>query len=1512
MIRPCSQPKNRRENTGAFVRKRSKLFLTTLWQRLSFATILLGLLSLGGLFTAWAVHREDQHMREDLLRQTSLVAQSIPIDQLKALSGTAADVQKPEYQRLKKQLMAVQQLNPFWKWIYLMDRNPEGTVFFQVDSEDFNAADPSPPGQTYEEASPILHSVFNTLKSATEGPLLDRWGVWVSSFIPLIDPKTGHLVTIVGIDIEASNWRSQTWKAGVVPVLLTASLILILLVARLLRRHKNGHRDRIQKRWRYLEATLASATGLTLTLAVVWLSRSIETRYTQQAFESLAHLKSGYILNSLTSLRNSEIESLSRFIENSEWVTSDEFHHFSEYLGQMPEVMNWAWVPAVKAEDKEAFEHTVQSQVLGDYRIVEEDSTGRFIPVLHREIYFPILHIESAQASSERRFTPGFDLGSVEPIRTILNDTAQQGLITAADFPFLESNQADESNIFIFRAIHPSTSPGALKGFAMAVLSPDRLIQTLVRSKPENDPLIAIDLLQLQAGTPPKRLVSPDKSLPLLDLTAPFIQPLVFSRPVLAFGKTYAVVARPTAELMKMQATHLSWIGLLAGLSITLASTLVISNVSHRHEDMERLVSERTYELASSLRRFNQLAKQSRTFTWEVDASGCYADLSPVVEDVLGYRPSQCVGSKSFHDFHPVDGQESFKAKWLRIFSRRLPFLDFIHPMVAASGKTLWMSTSGMPLLNPDGSLRGYQGTSKDVTERKMTEESMAAMAQQNAESVERYATLISASNTGAWEYHDDTAYMWASPEYFAMLGHNPQDFDIASGQPNIEEVWLNLIHPDDKERARNYFVEYSKNPEGMYQHTFRMRHADGHWVWILSRGRALRDAAGNPTAVVLGTHIDISENKRSELALQEGEQKYRMLTESMKDVVWTLDAETLCYTYISPSLAKLTAYTPEEVMAQPLGSTMPTEAREELRVVIRRRASGLRTGEITPDTFFTDEVPLPHKNGSVRITEAVSRYCVNEHTGRIEVHGVTRDISERKCAEAEREQLTRAIEQSGETIVITDAKGSILYVNPAFSKVSGYSREEAIGQNPRILRSGEHDSAFYRAMWDTLTAGRVWEGHIVNRTKSGTLFTEQTTISPVRDPDGHIVNFVCVKRDITAQLHDQQEKENLQAQLLQAQKMESIGRLAGGVAHDFNNMLQAILGYTEMALEQVEPEKHLYFDLLEIQKAARRSSLLTRQLQAFARKQSIVPKVLDLNQAVEGMSDMLRRLIGEEIGMEWRPGKGLGLVKMDPGQLDQIVTNLCVNARDAIGKNGHIVLETRNTTLGETAHGMHGEISPGHYVVLSVVDDGCGMPKEVIDHIFEPFFTTKQKGKGTGLGLATVYGIVRQNQGGIRVQSKPNQGTAFQIFLPRHAGESPTPEATSESKTLAKSEGQTILLVEDEETILQATRRMLESLGYTVLATASPEEAVRLAHAHKSPIDLLLTDVIMPEMTGPDLVQQLLKHTPQLPFLYMSGYTANLLEEKGVREDSLNFLQKPFSREALAKKVQSVLGATA
>jgi two-component system, cell cycle sensor histidine kinase and response regulator CckA len=608
----------------------------------------------------------------------------------------------------------------------------------------------------------------------------------------------------------------------------------------------------------------------------------------------------------------------------------------------------------------------------------------------------------------------------------------------------------------------------------------------------------------------------------------------------------------------------------------------------------------------------------------------------------------------------------------------------------------------------------------------------------------------------------------------------------------------------------------------------------------------------------------------------------------------WTME-------FVSEGCRELTGYAPADLVgnqAHSYNALVNASYRDYLwqkwQTVLRKRRK------------FEDEYEITTRSGETKWVWEQGEGVFDENGRLLALEGFISDITERKHAGLERERLTRAIEQSLEIIIITDAAGAILYVNPAFTTATGYSREEALGRNPRMLQSGRHEAAFYQTMWATLLSGQVWEGQLVNRRKDGGLYTEQASISPVRDATGRIVNYVAVKRDITQQLLDQEEKATLRAQLLQSQKMESIGRLAGGVAHDFNNMLQAILGYTEMAMEQAPPGQPLHADLLEIQKAARRSASLTRQLQAFARKQHIAPRLVQLNKAIENMTAMLRPLLGEEVTLEWRPGPDLGLVRIDPGQLDQVVTNLCLNARDAIGKAGRIVMETRNATVDRPLHNLHGDIVPGQYVVLSVSDDGCGMEAEVIEHIFEPFFTTKSVGKGTGLGLATVYGIVQQSRGILQVFSRPGHGSAFHVFLPRQAGREA--EVEEEGRLPAGRGSETILVVEDETTLLDTTRRMLESLGYRVLAAAAPQKALRLAAEHPADIDLLLTDVVMPDLNGPELVRRLLQDRPRLKYLYMSGYTANLLALEGVSDDGPAFLAKPFSRHALAHKVREVL----
>ena len=479
---------------------------------------------------------------------------------------------------------------------------------------------------------------------------------------------------------------------------------------------------------------------------------------------------------------------------------------------------------------------------------------------------------------------------------------------------------------------------------------------------------------------------------------------------------------------------------------------------------------------------------------------------------------------------------------------------------------------------------------------------------------------------------------------------------------------------------------------------------------------------------------------------------------------------------------------------------------------------------------------------------------------------------------------------------------------NPAMSYLTGYSREELLGQSAQLLYPTNEQ---FICAGDRLHALIVQHGlgmiEVSWRRKDGRYVDVLLSVASLNpnDPDGDIT-FIAM--DITERKRAEEEHEKLQAQLTDAQKMESVGRLAGGVAHDFNNMLQVILGNVAIALEDIPSDSSLRETMEEIRKSAERSADLTHQLLAFARKQTIQPKVLDLNDTIEGMLKMLRRLIGEDIQLAWLPHADLWRVKMDPSQIDQILVNLCVNARDAISNTGRITIETSNVVMDDTYVQSHRDCVAGNYVMLAVTDTGCGMDADMRVHLFEPFFTTKATGKGTGLGLAMVFGIVKQNHGMINVYSEPGQGTTFKIYLPWT--ETATVSCAEDVQLRRLCGSETVLLVEDEEQILNLSRRILQKQGYTVLAGATPEAALTLADQHAGLIHLLITDVVMPGMNGKQLVERLQASHPDLKCLFMSGYTADAIAHHGVLDAGVAFLQKPFTVQSLAVKVREVLEA--
>jgi PAS domain S-box-containing protein len=499
-----------------------------------------------------------------------------------------------------------------------------------------------------------------------------------------------------------------------------------------------------------------------------------------------------------------------------------------------------------------------------------------------------------------------------------------------------------------------------------------------------------------------------------------------------------------------------------------------------------------------------------------------------------------------------------------------------------------------------------------------------------------------------------------------------------------------------------------------------------------------------------------------------------------------------------------------------------------------------------------------------------------------------------------DRRRLSTGIEQTAESIIITDTEGRVLYVNPAFERITGYPRKEVIGQRLNILKSGQRSPEFYQELWKTISAGEVWQGRFVNKKKDGTLYTDEATITPVRDERGAIVNYVSVQRDVTRELQ-------LEEQYYQAQKMEAVGRLTAGIAHDFNNLLTAINGFAELMRHQLKSDDPYQKYVESIIHSGQLAADLIRQLLIFSRKQVVEPKVLNLNIIVTEMGKLLRRIIGEDIQLKTTLTSDLWPIKADPVQIEQIIVNLAVNARDAMPEGGQLTIETANVTLDETYVAHHLETQPGEHVMLAVSDTGIGMSEEVKGHVFEPFFTTKEGGKGTGLGLATIYGIVEQCGGNIWLYSEEGQGAAFKIYLPRTM-EAVTPLPGFDQVGEIPRGEETILLVEDDEAVRELESQVLRQQGYIVLEAMDGEEALRLTQAHSADIHLLLTDVIMPQMSGRELADQLESVRPNMKILFTSGYTDEAIAHHGVLESEINFLQKPFGPLALVRKVREVL----
>jgi PAS domain S-box-containing protein len=790
-----------------------------------------------------------------------------------------------------------------------------------------------------------------------------------------------------------------------------------------------------------------------------------------------------------------------------------------------------------------------------------------------------------------------------------------------------------------------------------------------------------------------------------------------------------------------------------------------------------------------------------------------------------------------------------------------------------------WMFMSYYPYRDEQGNIAGVISHGHDITERKQAEEALHRER-------ERLASIIEGTNVGTWEWNVQTGETIFNERWAEIIGYSLEEIS-----PVSIDTWKKFAHPDDLKNCEELFQRHFSDELTYYQCESRMRHRNGGWVWVLDRGKvALWTEDGNPLKM-MGTHQDITERKQADEQLR----LQSLVLNQIQDRVTVTDLEGVI-TYVNDAEARSLGYSKEEL----IGESMEKFGEDSEQGAIQQEivATTLEHGK------WRGEVVNQTVDGRRVIMDCRTQVVLDEKGNKIALAGISTDITERKKAEVllrESEARFKALHNAFFGGITIHDKGIILECNHGLSEMTGYSVNELIGMDGLLLIA-EKSRSF---VMSNILSGyeKPYEAMGVRKNGEEYPIRLEARNIPYKGKQVRTVEF----RDITDQKLKEAENERLQNQLSQAHKMESVGRLAGGVAHDFNNMLGVILGHTELALLQADENHDLHSDLKEIQKAAKRSADITKQLLAFARKEIISPRQIDLNDTVENMLNMLRRLIGEDIDLIWKPSAHLWPVKMDSTQIDQILVNLCVNARDAISGVGKLTIETGKKIFDETYCNENPGFIPGDFVMLAVSDNGCGINKDTLENLFEPFFTTKEVGKGTGLGLATVYGIVKQNNGFINVYSEPDQGSTFKIYLSRLAADEDEDKTVPEKKTdLGGSE--TILLVEDEPTILRMTRMMLERKGYSVLTAATPAEAIGLAETHADKIHLLMSDVVMPEMNGRDLAGQITALYPGIRLLFMSGYTADVIAHQGILDDGVAFIQKPFSMADMTVKVREVL----
>ncbi|MBN2308608.1 MAG: PAS domain S-box protein, partial [Candidatus Hydrogenedentes bacterium] len=1063
-----------------------------------------------------------------------------------------------------------------------------------------------------------LRHVFDAHTAAVEGPISDRWGTWVSAFIPITDPRTRALIAVLGIDIDAQTWVRATRRAALPPALLTLALLLILLA----RAKWAPHRPRLigepDQRAPHAQPALVVAAGLALTAFVGWTAHQGERHSRDLAFAQVAASRADAVAQTLYSLRDIRLEGLAHFFEGSEYVTAAEFRQFTSHLMRDSEIQAWLWAPAVSAADRARFEAEARAEGLVDFEIWQRDTQGTRVPADARDQYYPILYV-APLAGNEQLL--GYELGSDPLHRAALDDAARTGLLTAADPTVLVQHTGGQDDLLVYRPVSIGDDPRFVSGFAIAEVRTDTLLRS---ARHDNATLLGLSLLR-EAGAPELLASEWPSGGP------PAGVPSVVC-PVFAFGKPFTVTAYAGDEFLQHYRLSSGLLASITGLAVTAALAVVFSIVLRRRAELERLVAERT----ASLREGEAVLRSM--FSATLVGMGLVKDrkfqkVNAGFCRISGYSEDELLG-QSVRMLYPSD--EEYTAVGEELYA-------LLHRDGEGVRETAIVRKDGVVVqillclsaFDPTDPSAGVCITTVDITDRKRVEQDLARL----AAIVQHTTELVNLATT-------DGRMVFLNPAGCVLLGIDPGA---------VQRTHVLDVIPDALQDLVRHEVLPALLEGGGWEGDLQYRNLQtGQLTDVHAMTFVLTDPATRAPQLVANISLDITELKRERQSLLRTQ---FAMDRASDGIIWVGDDGGLVY--VNDAVCSSMGYSREELLAMKIFEVdpdFPIERWEQHKKEMKRVGA------------MTFEGRHRTKDGRTFPVEVTSNYF--EFDGKFMACAFDRDISQRKQADAALREKAALLEaQTNATIdgiLVVDEHQRRLLTNQRFI--------ELFDVPPHILED-EHDApllAHVSNMAKDPEAFRRRVMHLYDRVdetsrdeiefKDGRVLDRYT--APVIDKDGKHYGRIWTFRDITVRRRAEQDREKLQDQLLQAQKMESVGRLAGGVAHDFNNMLGVIMGHTELALEQIDPAQALHGDLKEIQMAASRSANLTRQLLAFARKQTVSPRELDLNETVGGMLKMLRRLIGEDIDLAWLPDSGTWPVMADPAQIDQILANLCVNAR--------------------------------------------------------------------------------------------------------------------------------------------------------------------------------------------------------------------------------------------------------